>query len=80
MVNFDVLLTNNVRRYDLFHMEMPIFFFVKNCVLGKIDLAFHHGTIIQTGKTCKKILSYMRISGCRWHIIENVKTGYVKNV
>ena len=29
-----------------------------------------HGTIIQTGITCKKFLCYMRDSACRWFIVK----------
>ena len=32
-----------------------------------------HGTIIWTGKTCKKISSCMRDSPCRWHILKLLK-------
>ena len=43
--------------------------------------AFHHGTIIRTGITCKKIACYMRDSACRWLIAENIKIfrSYVKH-
>ena len=42
---------------------------------------FHHGTIIPTGTTCKKISSYIRNSACRWFIVKNVKIfrSYVKH-
>ena len=48
----------------------------------KTDLkGSHHGTIIQTGKTCKKIPCYMRDSACRWLYVKNVKIfrSYVKH-
>ena len=32
-----------------------------------------HGTIIQTGITCKKIPCYMRDSACRWVIVKSAK-------
>ena len=35
--------------------------------------SFHHGTIIRTGITFKKIYCYMRHSACRWLIVENAK-------
>ena len=34
---------------------------------------YQHGTIIQTGITCKKIPCYMRDSASRWLIVENAK-------
>ena len=42
---------------------------------------FHHGTIIPTGTTCKKISSYIRNSACRWIFVKNVKIfrSYVKH-
>ena len=40
-----------------------------------------HGTIIQTGITCKKILCYMCDSASRWPIVKNAKIfqSYVKH-
>ena len=32
-----------------------------------------HGTIIRTGRACKKIRCYMRNSACRWLIVEYAK-------
>ena len=33
----------------------------------------HHGTIIPTGITCKKIPCYMGDSACRWFIVKKAK-------
>ena len=40
-----------------------------------------HGTIIRTGRACKKIRCYMRNSACRWLIVEYAKIfqSYVKH-
>ena len=36
-------------------------------------IKYAHGTIIRTGKTCKKIPCYMRYSACRWFIVKKAK-------
>ena len=33
----------------------------------------NHGTIIQTGITCKKTPCYMRDSACRWFIVKKAE-------
>ena len=39
------------------------------------------GTIIRTGRTCKKIPCHMRDSTCRWFIVKKTKifSSYVKH-
>ena len=46
-----------------------------------IILLFHHGTLIRTGITCKKIPCYMPDSACRWRIVIEAKIfgSYVKD-
>ena len=40
----------------------------------------YHGTLTQTGITCRKTLRYMRDSACRWFIVTKAKTfwSYIK--
>ena len=38
-----------------------------------LPVSFHHGTIMQTGITCKKIGCYMRDSTCTRLIVEDAK-------
>ena len=44
-----------------------------NIQLTNLIFLFHHGTIIWTGITCKKIFCNMRDSACRWFIVEKAK-------
>ena len=42
-----------------------------------IRYKFHHGSIIQTGITCKKIPYYMRDLACRWCIVKKAKIFWI---
>ena len=57
-------------------------FFI-NQTVKRIIVAFpcNHGTIIQTGISCKRGFCYMRNSACRWLIVKNAKIFqiYVKD-
>ena len=49
--------------------------------LRRVLTVTHHGTIVRTGITCKKIPCYMRDSACRWFIVKKAKIfrSYVKH-
>ena len=42
-------------------------------ILGSEIGVLSHGTILQTGITCKKIPCYMHNSACRWFIVKKPK-------
>ena len=50
-------------------------------ITRKIQHKYHHGIIMQTGITCKKIPCYMRGSACRWFIVKKPKIfqSYIKH-
>ena len=56
--------------------------YMENEIRKNIGLSSKHGTIIQTGITCKKISFYIRDSASRWFIVKKGKIfwSYVKNV
>ena len=51
-------------------------YFYERCFQSSLisDIS-HHGTIIQTGKTCKEIPCYMRDPASRWFILAYPKSG-----
>ena len=53
--------------------ECKCFYCVQVYLFKPIVTPYDHGTIIQTGKTCKKIPCSMSTSACRWLIVEKAK-------
>ena len=52
-----------------------------SCFSAFTNFTSHHGTIIESGITCKKICCYVHDSACRWLMVESTKIfqSYVKH-